>query len=254
VVVLLLSGGGVTWLRESFTSSQKDSIETISAEEFSKLMRQAKKRHDRHVTNSDSAIDQSKQRGAEPDTKPVDSAIASRWRETFDTSTISRLESFDVTPAAPSTMPPAFTASTLSGETVSLSSFSDRWIIINFWATWCVPCREEMPSLNRLDERMGSRLDVVGIDVGQSKSEILQFVKSVEIDFTIVLDPETTITERFGTEFLPESWLIGPGGSVYGVVQGPRDWSSRESTRLFESIVDTGVTNSTTMKSNGIGS
>lgn len=113
---------------------------------------------------------------------------------------------------------PGYAAKTLDGETVRLSEFEGKKaVLLNIWATWCEPCREEMPKLQKLyEEYQDDGLVVVGVSVdskGQEES-IRQFVKSVGVTFPILHDPDKRVVPTFQTIGTPESILINKSGEI----------------------------------------
>jgi len=110
---------------------------------------------------------------------------------------------------------PAFAAATLSGDTMRLSDLKGEVLLLNVWATWCPPCREEMPQLQALHLDFGAQgLRVVGvsIDAGSSDGAVKDFLGSNAISFTILRDPQERITRAFRTTGVPETFLIGRDG------------------------------------------
>lgn len=101
-----------------------------------------------------------------------------------------------------------------------------RPVLLNFWATWCAPCREEMPSLQRLAERE-PELRVVGMSVDQDLNLAREFLLKYQIGFENVFDPGGRIaTTVFGIRAYPSTFVIGRDGRVVALIQGGRDWAS----------------------------
>ncbi len=112
---------------------------------------------------------------------------------------------------------PAFAAATLDGDTLSLAELQGEAVLLNIWATWCVPCREEMPGLQRLHEELGAEgLRVVGVSIdGRAASrDVRDFLSSYGISFTILHDPEERVTRAFRTTGVPETFLIDREGKI----------------------------------------
>jgi peroxiredoxin len=110
---------------------------------------------------------------------------------------------------------PAFTAPALSGDTLSLADFRGSPVMLNVWATWCPPCREEMPGLQALHEAYGDRgLRIVGVSIDSRGAEdaIRGFLDDHGIDFTILHDPGETVPRQFRTAGVPETFLIDANG------------------------------------------
>jgi cytochrome c-type biogenesis protein len=111
---------------------------------------------------------------------------------------------------------PHYSAVSLAGDSVSIASFEGNVVLVNVWATWCIPCREEMPALERLQsKRATDGLRVVGVNIdAHGDGQVRAFAENFDISFTILLDPRATITRTFRTTGVPESILIGRDGRI----------------------------------------
>ncbi|CAN5363454.1 hypothetical protein BH24GEM3_BH24GEM3_14980 [soil metagenome] len=112
---------------------------------------------------------------------------------------------------------PAFAAATLDGDTLSLAALQGEAVLLNIWATWCLPCREEMPGLQRLHEELGEQgLRVVGVSIDSrgASRDVRDFLASHGISFTILHDPEERVTRAFRTTGVPETFLIDRQGRI----------------------------------------
>jgi len=126
------------------------------------------------------------------------------------------------------------------GQEVSLSSFAGKVVLLNLWATWCAPCREEMPALDRLQKQLGSgQFQVVALAVDKAGLDgARKFLKDNDIDgLALYADP----TARVGTELkvigMPTTILIDAQGREIGRLIGPAAWDSPEAKRLIESYL-----------------
>jgi len=129
---------------------------------------------------------------------------------------------------------PPFTLADLGGKSLRLEEFrGKKAVVVNFWATWCVPCRDEMPTLERLwQERQGS-LEVLGVSVDVGDPErVKSFVRAVGVTFPILLDPEGKAGRPYRIRALPTSFVIDRSGVLRSREIGYRDWTSSE-TRYF---------------------
>ena len=111
---------------------------------------------------------------------------------------------------------PEYWAPTLEGEPVAISSLAGEVVLLNVWATWCPPCRREMPSLQALHEQFADRgLRVVGvsIDTEGNEEEIRKFLKKIGVTYTILHDPEERISEVMPIVGIPHTFLIGRDGT-----------------------------------------
>jgi thiol-disulfide isomerase/thioredoxin len=108
---------------------------------------------------------------------------------------------------------PDFTLPTLEGRTVTLSALRGQVVFLNFWATWCPPCREEMPSIEQLHSALGAQgLGVLAVDVDESPERVAKFVKDFRLGFPVLLDAGSHVFER-GAPGLLTTILDRPEGS-----------------------------------------
>lgn len=117
---------------------------------------------------------------------------------------------------------PDFEAVTLSGEKVSLSSLKGKMVILNFWATWCPPCKEEIPELNSFWEKNKDRVAFYGIEIMELREEVEQFLKEKSILFPIILDSEQkeSISNLYRISVVPTTVIIGENGEIVNVILG----------------------------------
>ena len=111
--------------------------------------------------------------------------------------------------------------------------------MLNFWATWCAPCRKEMPEMQDLWEKhkdKGFIVLAISEDEGHEK-RIKGFVKKLGLSFPILLDPQGEVSDRYKLTGLPTTFLIDRGGNLVTTVVGLRDWGSKESLALIESLL-----------------
>lgn len=110
-----------------------------------------------------------------------------------------------------------------SGEE-SLAAYRGRWVMVNFWASWCVPCRDEAKALNRLqEERGGPSFTVVGVDSNDLSPDARAFVKRYGVDYPQLRDAHDELNHEFGTTGVPESYLFDPRGRLKLPWRGPID-------------------------------
>lgn len=116
---------------------------------------------------------------------------------------------------------PDFRLHTLAGDEVALHDFQGRWVLINFWATWCTPCREEMPTLQRLADTHADHLTVLGINMREETTIIQPFLDELDITFPILLQPDNDTLLAYGVRGLPLTFLINPEGHLVWRQIGP---------------------------------
>ena len=140
------------------------------------------------------------------------------------------------------TLAPDFAVVDLSGKTVRLSALRGRVVLVNVWATWCPPCREEMPSMERLYKRLGGpdfELLAVSEDEGGIDG-VRRFVKDLGVTFPVLYDPERQVGSRFGVWGYPETFVIDRSGYVVERVIGPRTWDSAAQVEALQALMRSG--------------
>jgi len=132
---------------------------------------------------------------------------------------------------------PDFTLQRLDGSAVSLSDYRGQLILLHFWATWCVPCRHEMPLLHDLAQRKLSRFHVLCVNVDRNNRRAVQsFIDEVTPRFQTLLDPAGDVRNRYAVRGLPTTYLIGPDGRIIGRLIGEREWNSAAAIALLKSL------------------
>lgn len=145
---------------------------------------------------------------------------------------------------------PGFVLENLEGQEHSLAEFKGKVILLNFWATWCEPCRKEMPSMQKLWEAYKDKDFVIlavagdrGIPLFSSmtKRNIQSFVDELGLTYPILWDSEGTTRTLYEVVSLPWTYLIGKDGKIVGKVPGERDWASPKARALIEFLLDQGI-------------
>ena len=138
---------------------------------------------------------------------------------------------------------PEFQAPTPSRAPLRLADFRGRYVLLNFWATWCAPCREEMPSMERLYRKLGpKRLTVVAVSQDSEVDQVPAMVAKLGVTFPIALDPTMKISDQFGVSALPSTFLIDPSGHVIAATMGGREWDSAGALAYFGALMQHGAT------------
>ena len=145
-----------------------------------------------------------------------------------------RLVSFKRSIAAPE-----FTLNNLSGERVKLEQFRGDYVLLNFWATWCLPCVKEMPSMERLQQNFKDRgIQVVAISLDKEpKEKVAAFVDQLSLTFPILLDPDGIVSGPYGASALPSTFILNPDGRVIAAAKGERDWYGAEAVSYFDELL-----------------
>jgi len=113
------------------------------------------------------------------------------------------------------------------GVTTDLARYRGQVVLVNFWATWCEPCRQEMPSMQRLRERLaGKPFTVLAVNVDEPDLRVRQFLTQTRLELPVLLDPGKTVTRAWSVRVLPTSFLVGPDGRARYRLVGDIDWSS----------------------------
>jgi len=123
---------------------------------------------------------------------------------------------------------PDFSIKDATGQTVQLSDLRGSVVLLNFWATWCPPCKEEVPALSRLNERMAGtafRMVTISIDEGGSKA-VESFFRAAGYRLPTLLDPAGTVGRLYGITGVPETFIIDPQGVIRKKVVGPLAWDA----------------------------
>ena len=125
---------------------------------------------------------------------------------------------------------PALAFTARDGAQRQLAEFKGKLVLVNLWATWCAPCVEEMPSLDRLQTQLGDKLTILAISEDrQGETVVAPFLEQHAIKhLAIFLDPKTAATNEFGAQGLPTSYLIARDGTIVGKEEGGAQWDSSE--------------------------
>ena len=123
----------------------------------------------------------------------------------------------------------------LAGKPHRLEDYRGKVVLVNFWATWCEPCREEMPSMNRLRASLaGQPFAVLAVNLAESEARIRRFMEQVPLEFTVLMDRDSATARAWQARVLPISFLVGPEGRIRYSVVGEIDWTQE---RVRKAIV-----------------
>lgn len=130
-----------------------------------------------------------------------------------------------------------FTLPALDGGTFRLSEQRGKVVLVNFWATWCPPCLEEMPAMERLwRKHKDAGFVLVAVSVDADPQKVVPFATEHRLTFPIVFDKSMAVAERYGVRALPSSFILGRDGQLAGLALGPRHWDNKASHRLIEAM------------------
>ncbi len=134
---------------------------------------------------------------------------------------------------------PQFTLPNLEGGKVGLEDFRGKLLMLNFWASWCVPCREEMPAMELLSQKYRDHgFVILGVNLKDDKKSAVAFVKELKITFPIAFDPNGEVGLLYGAWGLPATYLIDANGIALARAWGPADWFSPGARQLIEKILE----------------
>ena len=127
----------------------------------------------------------------------------------------------------------------LGGDRHRLSDFRGKWVVINFWATWCGTCEVEMPSMEKLYRKYKDfGFEMLTISVDKDQSLIEPFMKKFNLTFPVLLDPESEIAKKiYKTTGVPETFIVNREGLIVHKAIGPRDWANEETLEAFSQMV-----------------
>ena len=134
-----------------------------------------------------------------------------------------------LTPIPGKVLAPDFILQDTDGKTHRLSDYRGRPVIINFWTTWCPPCREELPSMNRAWHLIKEEgIAMLAINMGEDEDTIFIFSADYPSDFPILMDQSGEVIEQWPVKGLPTTYVIAPDGTIAYRAIGSREWDARE--------------------------
>jgi peroxiredoxin len=121
---------------------------------------------------------------------------------------------------------PALMLQDMKGDSINLSNLRGKTVLVNFWATWCAPCVEEMPSIRDLKSHFTEgKFEVLAVNVGESRERAEAFLKKVPVNFPILLDPQGDASRNWKVHGYPTTFILGPDGRIRYYHVGELDWS-----------------------------
>lgn len=120
----------------------------------------------------------------------------------------------------------------------TVEEFRGQVVLVNFWAGWCMPCIQEMPSILRLQEAMRGRpFAVIGVNVAEGKRRVQTLVRQLDLDFLILLDRDGSEFRRWGAEVLPTTYILDSDGRPRYVALGPLDWDAPDIVATLQELL-----------------
>ena len=139
----------------------------------------------------------------------------------------------------PGTMAAPFELQSLEGKSVPMHQFAGKLVVLNFWATWCGPCKEEMPALERLRQKLDpERASLLTVTTDLQREGIKHFLASLDVHLPVLFDEDQEVSRAYMVRAFPTTVIINRQGMVVGRALGPRDWDSPEAVRYIERLLE----------------
>ena len=180
----------------------------------------------------------SPEQGAAQSSKPTDGATATTISAAPRPWYADRLEKlgFYVFPAPVDVG--NFTVESAKGGSMSLSQAKGKIVLLNFWATWCPPCRAEMPSIQALwEKRKDKAFTIIAVSVGEQKDTVTKFIAQNKYSYPIFLDPTGQLGSAFNASSIPTTYILDKEGKVIAGTQGGREYDSAEVLAAFDELM-----------------
>ncbi len=133
---------------------------------------------------------------------------------------------------------PDFKITADNGRQISRANFGGKVLVLNFWATWCPPCIEEIPSLDAMQKQLaGSGVVVLAVSVDKNEKAYKDFLSRAGVAFTTTRDPEANVSAEYGTFKYPETYVIDRNGKVVQKIIGPTDWTDPKMVSYIRSLL-----------------
>jgi cytochrome c biogenesis protein CcmG, thiol:disulfide interchange protein DsbE len=133
---------------------------------------------------------------------------------------------------------PGLELADLEGKKHRLADYRGKVVLVNFWATWCEPCRDEMPSIERLRASLDSRrFAVLAVNLAEPESRIRKFLDAVPVAFPVLLDRDSQTTRAWQAKLLPATYIVGPDGRIRYRHVGELDWAKPEVRELIAGLM-----------------
>ena len=130
-----------------------------------------------------------------------------------------------------------FTLKDIENKKVSLKNYRGKIVMLNFWATWCIPCRLEMPSMEKLYKQFKDKgLVVLSVATGERAKSVNAFIKEYNITFPALLDSNLEVSDNYNVWALPTTYFVNAEGKIIGKVNGGRNWGTKEADQYITSI------------------
>jgi thiol-disulfide isomerase/thioredoxin len=132
-----------------------------------------------------------------------------------------------------------FNLQLLTGGNAGLEAFRGNVIFLNFWATWCPPCRDEMPSMENLYQRYKDRgLVILAVDLQENANTVRQFIQSYRLSFPVLLDLDGRVGNNYNIQAIPATYIIDRQGRIIGSKRGSMEWDTPQVFAAFEALLE----------------
>lgn len=137
------------------------------------------------------------------------------------------------------TLIPNFTLPSLDGKSYTLGDLKGKVVFINFWATWCPSCREEMPSMERLYRKFKDKaFTILAVDIMERPETVERFVRKYKISFPILLDASGEISRQYRAISIPVTYIVDKRGKAVGKILGPRKWDDEHAQAFLRKLLE----------------
>ena len=148
-------------------------------------------------------------------------------------------EEIGVVQIPPTPIPFDISLPDLNGMMVKFSDFKGKIVFLNFWATWCPPCRFEMPAMEKLHKKLKDKdFVMIAVDLQDPASVVKKYFKKNKLTFISLLDADGQVSGLFGVRSIPTTFILDKEGRIIGGAVGAREWNSQESVALFEHLIN----------------
>ena len=135
---------------------------------------------------------------------------------------------------------PDFSLQDLQGQSHSLEAYRGKVVMVNFWATYCAPCIEEMPSMQRLQEKLGGKdFAILAVNMAEPRSDVEGFLQQhdIRVEFPILLDPEGEVVSQWMITAVPTTFILGPAGRIRYGLFGGLEWDKPEIVETLSALM-----------------
>jgi peroxiredoxin len=147
------------------------------------------------------------------------------------------LQAANLKPVEGNVAAPALVLKDLQGKTHDLKDYKGQVVLVQYWATYCGPCRQEMPSMNKMMTKMGDvPFKILAVDMGETEAEVRQFVSEVKPDFTILMDEDGKSIGDWKVFAAPSNFIVDPEGNIRYTLFGGVEWDSDELIEKLKSV------------------